>query len=306
MSDLLQGAWFAGHRGRLLLYRVNRRPKYAETMFPADMPADVFDHFLRMLAPGTEVVSGHQNQRIWRVGGIQYDSAESILTGRLGWQPREGEVVSQWSDEAMDWQTTTVEPKEHKLMPFGFDGESRLLTVLTDGKSSLTTIPSMFEQILRKNEAESHEPTTEWSVEPVLDRNDFLTWLDGLDVVSSVSFTAKLPNPEPIDEFRELFDRLTKVHATQHKETMSSTRDEGLIEVNHDKVIKQAIAMAQHGFATLLGKGKRNGSLTSYNQQQKVATESVDELPDSWEGMRALLKDLLQGSLRRFKDEREP
>ncbi len=304
MHDALQEAWFAGRSGRLLVYRVNRRPKYANTLIPAEQPADPFDHFMRMLAPGDPVVTGHSHQRIWRVGGIQIDSDQAILTGRLGWQPREDEVVSLWSEEEMDWKVQVAEPKEKKLMPFGFDGESRLLTVLADGASATVTIAGVFEKILRKNEHETTWPTTDWSVEPVLDREDFLTWLDTLDVVTSVSFKAKLPNPEPLDDFGELFERISKSHATEYTETMKSARETGLIEVQKDRDFKQGIAMAQQGFATLVGKGKRNGATSSYSQQQAVASESIEQLPFDWEDMRAFLAERLRGPLRRFKDSK--
>jgi len=228
-----------------------------------------------------------------------------MFTGRLGWQTKEDEVVSQWSDEAMDWQTQTAEPKERKLMPFGFDGDSRLLSVLTDGRTAPATIAAVFEKILRQNEQELLEPTTDWSVEPVLDRQDFLAWLGTLDVVTSVSFTAKLPNPESGEAFDELYKRLARSHATQHTETMLSKREEGLIEVEQDKDISQAIAMGQQGFATLRGKGKRDGATKSYNQTRAVASESVEELPPSWDDVRALITEYLRGSLRRFRDSQE-
>jgi hypothetical protein len=304
MPDLAQMPWFAGRPGRLLVYRVNRRPKYADTLLPAEIPSDVFGHFIRMLEPGYEVVTGRHHQRIWRVGGIRIDGEERMLTGRLGWQTKEDEVISQWSEEAMDWLTQTAEPKERKLMPFGFDGDSRLLSVLTDG-SAPSTIAAVFEKILRENEQELLEPTTDWSVEPVLDRQDFLTWLGTLDVVTSVSFTAKLPNPEPGEAFDELYKRLVHSHATQHTETMRSEREEGLFEVEHDRDISQAIAMGQQGFATLRGKGTRDGATKSYSQTREVASESVEELPTGWDEMRALIAELLRGALRRFKDDGE-
>jgi hypothetical protein len=271
-------------------------------MFPTVPPADVFDHFLRMLAPEYDVVTGHSHQLIWRVGGIQDDIAAQVITGRLGLQPREDELVPEWSVEAKDWPTEIARPKGPKLLPFGFDGESRLLTVLSDGKSSPTTIASVFEQILQKNEMETAEPTTNWSVETILDRADFLTWLGSVDVVASVSFKAKRPNPEPLDPFAELAERIDLRHATQYEETMRSTRDEGLTGIEKDRDFRQAIAMAQQGFASLSGKGKRDGRDTSYNQNRAVATETVDSLPEDWIGMRALIKQLLQGSLRTFKD----
>ncbi len=296
--------WFAGRSGSLLVYRVNRRPHYSDTLFPTKMPDDVFEHFVRVLAPGYEVVTGRANQRVWRVGGLRVNDEDRTITGKLGWQPKEEEVVSEWSEEEMDWLSQKAVPKERKLMPFGFDGESRLLSVLSDGPSAPATIAAVFEKILRNNEKELDEPTTDWSVEPVLDRRDFLSWLKSTDVVVSVSFTAKLPNPEPTPDFEALWERLNRTHATQHTETMRSGREEGLIEVEEDPDFSQAIAMGQEGFATLRGKGRRDGVPTTYSQTEAVASERVEDLPSSWDEMRALLTKMLKDSMRRFKEDR--
>ena len=304
MSGSTQVPWFAGKDGRLLVYRVNRRPLFADSLLPAEPPPDVFDHFTRVLAPGYEVVTGRKNQRVWRAGGVQVDNAESVLTGKLGWQPREEEIVSDWSDEERDWESSTAAPKERKLMPFGFDGDSRLLTILADGSSAPATIAAVFEKVLRENEKELLEPTVQWSVEPVLDRRDFLDWLKSAEVVTQVSFTAKLPNPEPMDEFDDLFQRLAKRHATKHTETMVSSREEGLVAVEDDPDFAQAIVMGQQGIATLRGKGRRAGTVTTYSQKDSVAAERVEDLPADWTEMRQTLTGFLKGQLRRFKDDR--
>lgn len=304
MPDPVQKDWFSGRPGRLLVYRVNRRPKGEDSLFPTELPSDSFDHFVRVLAPGYEVVSGRGHQRVWRAGGLQIDRDQETVTGRLGWQPLGTEDVTapKWMPDEMDWRLETTDPEEH-LLPFGFDGESRLLTVVRDRSSNPTTIGGVFERILRENESELEDPTTDWAVEPVLDARNFLDWLHSQDVVQSVSFTAKLPNPSLDEPFKELAERLQRSHATKHTETMVSQRDEGLVEVEQDRDFGQAIAMAQRGFALLRGKGKRGGKKTTYSQKQTQATESVEELPDNWGEMRSFLIEQLQGPLRRYKDE---
>ena len=34
-----------------------------------------------------------------------------MLTGRLAWQTKEDEVISQWSEEEMDWLTQPPNPR---------------------------------------------------------------------------------------------------------------------------------------------------------------------------------------------------
>lgn len=215
----------------LLVFRVNRRPLVDPTLFsPTTVPGDAFNHFVRMLTPGFEVNTGRQHQRTWRVGGVRADAIERTLTGKLGWLPRGEEVVPEWSEDEKDWVSSTTTPRGGRIVPFGFDGDTRLLTVLHDRTSTPLTIAAVFEHILRENERELpiEERSTEWSVEPVLDAEDFLSWLKALDIVTSVSFRAKLPNPEPRDAFRDLAERMTERRATVFTETISSEREEGL------------------------------------------------------------------------------
>lgn len=299
--------WFAGRAGDLLIYRVNRRPLGEGTLVPGEVPSDVFDHFFRMLTPGFEVVTGRKHQRVWKVGGIETDWSGRFLTGKLGWQPREDEVVADWSEEEKDWTTLTAEPRQHALLPFGFDGERRLLTILLDGAGTAPeTLAKVFEKILRTNEGELAEPTTRWSVEPILDTHEFVDWLKSLDHVRLVSFTAKLPNPEPMDAFSGLHDRLSGSNATHITETIKSNREEGLIGVEDDPDVRQAIAMGQQGFASLRGRGRRNGTATTFNQTEEVARERVSDLPSTWGEMREVIRDFLKDRARRFLDEDEP
>jgi hypothetical protein len=77
--------------------------------------------------------------------------------------------------------------------------------------------------------------------------------------VKAVSFTARLPNPEPKDAFRDLAERMEKRHATTYVEELLSDQDEGLVGVEDDRDIRQAIAMGEHGLATLRGRQRRLG-----------------------------------------------
>lgn len=292
----------ADRPARVLAFRVNRRPIGEDTLLPEKLPEDAFDHFVRMLAPGYEVVtSGRGHERSWKVGAIDVD--EGFLTGKLGWHPRDPEIVPTWSEELKDWPPTLGAPGE-TLLPFAFDGSTRLLAVVHDKRSSPTTLAAVFELILSENERELTSPTTEWSVEPVLDSKEFLEWLKSLDVVEAVGFVAKRPNPEPMDAFDDLARRMERAHGTEYSARMKSQREEGLQHIEEDPEFSQAIAMGKQGFAQLDGRGRRGGRESTYRQANQVAYERVPRLPSDWEEMRELLKSLLRERLRRFlRDE---
>lgn len=296
--------WFAGESGAFLLFRVNRRPLPEISLF-GDDPGPVFEHFRGVLAPGWEVVTGRRHQRSWKVGGVHADPQATLLTGKLGWLPRGQTVVPAWSEEDQDWVSSLTAPAGGQVMPFGFDGETRLLAVLHDGSSAPPTIAGAFQKILQQNEAQLPDKTTDWAVEPILDRQNFIDWLEELDVVRSVSFTAKLPNPEP-EGFNELADRLAHRNADRITETMRARRNGGLTGVQDDRDFRQAIHMAESGFATLRGRGTKEGRTSKYSQNEAVARERVDDLPPTWGGVFDLVGTLLKDRLRRFLDGKEP
>jgi hypothetical protein len=289
------------------VFRVNRRP-LPESLFSTKegIPKDVFDHFRRVLAPGWKIITGRRHQRTWRIGGLEADKKQRVLTGKLGWEPRGGEeVLAQWSEHEKDWVSSPVTIKGGQAMPFGFDGETRLLTVLKDRSSAPATIALVIERTLQQNEAELDHPSTEWRVEPVLDRQRFTTWLSTVDVLTSVSFHARLPNPEPKEAFADVVDRMERLHATEYRETLVSKREEGLENVEEDPEIQQAIALGQEGFATLQGKGRRGKTTTRFNQRDRLAKERVTALPETWDEMRGLITRFLKDRLRRFLSDEE-
>lgn len=290
----------AGKRARLLAFRVNRRPIGEGTLIPETPPGDAFDHFVRVLAPGYEVVtSGRGHDRSWRVGAIERDSDEQFVTGKLGWHRLAPDVVPSWSDELKDWPSTETQPTE-TLMPFVFDGTTRLLGVVHDKQSAPNTIASVYELILNRNERELAHVTTEWSVEPVLDAKEFIDWLHSLDVVETVGFVAKLPNPEPMPSFLDLHGRLERAHGTEYTARMKSSREEGLQNVETDPEFEQAIAMGEQGFARLEGRGRKGSKESRYNQNNQIAAEPIPALPEDWDEMRDLLKAYVRERLRRF------
>jgi hypothetical protein len=290
----------ADHPARVIAFRVNRRPVGEGTFFPETMPPDSFDHFVRMLAPGYEIVTkGRGHERSWRVGAVEIDRSDGFVTGKLGWHPRNPEVVPSWSDALMDWPPSVGVPRE-TLMPFAFDGTTRVLGVVHDKKTSARSIAAVFESILNENERELDQRTTEWSVEPILNSVEFIEWLDGLDVVESVAFVAKLPNPEPTAAFDDLTGRMDDAHGTEYAARMKTTREEGLQHIEEDPEFRQAIAMGKKGFAQLEGRGRRDGRPSVYKQKDKVASDAIPNVPADWQELRAMLKAIVRERLSRF------
>jgi hypothetical protein len=166
--------WQPGESGELLLYRVNRRPIGADSMLPEEMPDDALDHFDRVLPNGWKVeTKGGGGNRIWRSGGVERNPNARVITGKLGWHPAEEEAVTDYDEQAEDWVTSIEAPHGRVVLPFAFDGDTRILAVLRMGRSRATTIGRVFETILKENECELERPTTDWSVEPILDPRDF-------------------------------------------------------------------------------------------------------------------------------------
>lgn len=303
MSGGGEDTWFGGREGVFYVFRVNRRPRPDSPLFFENKPDAVFEHFRRMLAPGFDVVTGRGNQRSWKVGGVQTDEEREILTGKLGWVPLGKEVVvPAWSEEEQDW-TTAAQQAGGGVMPFGFDGESRLLTILLDSHTRPNSVAGALEKIVQENEDELPERTTDWAVEPVLDKREFVEWLKAQDIVTSTTFRARLPNPEPMDEFGDLHERLESSHATEIRETIKSEREGGLVGVENDREFREAIAMAEKSFASLGGNGQRDGKVTSFRQNEQVAREREEDLPLTWEQIFSLIGDLLKGKLRRFMND---
>jgi hypothetical protein len=66
---------------------------------------------------------------------------------------------------------------------------------------------------------------------------------------------------------------------TEYTETLKSDREGGLQDVEEDRDVRQAIAVGEQGFATLRGRGWRDGHESRFSQSEEAATEHVDQLP---------------------------
>jgi len=294
MADA-QPLWQPGESGELLLYRVNRRPIGADSMFPEEIPDDVLDHFNRMFPNGWKVeTKGGGGNRIWRSGGVEFDHQARVMTGKLGWHPAEEEAVTDYDDQAEDWVVSIEAPHGRVVLPFAFDGDTRILAVLRRGRSRADTIGRVFETILKENECDLERPTTDWSVEPIFDPRDFAQWLESMDVVREVQFVAKLPNPTPTPAYEDVFKRMEDRGATRLIENLHSNQRGGLRDVQEDDDFAQAEKMASEGFATLKGVGEREGRKTRYNQKERVRRATIPHLPDSWGEMRQVLTGFLK------------
>jgi len=300
MADT-QPLWQPGEPGEFLLYRINRRPIGADSMLPEKMPDDALDHFNRVFPNGWRVeTKGGGGNRIWRSGGVELDPDARVITGKLGWHPAEEEAVTDYDEIAEDWVVSIEAPHGRVVLPFAFDGDTRILAVLRKGRSRATTIGGVFETILRENECDLEKPTTEWSVEPILDPRDFAEWLNSMDVVREVEFVAKLPNPTPTLAYEDVFGRMRDRGATRLTENFHSNRAGGLQNVQEDDDFRQAEAMASEGFANLRGVGEREGRKTRYNQSERVRRATIPHLPDSWDEMRNVLTSFLKERARGF------
>ena len=290
---------FAGKPATVVAYRVNRRPVAHPTLFADQAAPDILDHFVEMLKPGFPVSTyGKGGERTWRVGGRKVDQEERMVTGRLGWVKADSGTETDWSDEEMDYVDVPGHP-ETVYFPFVFDADSRILAFVKDPGTALTSVATAFEKILRENDTDP-DRLLDWSVEPILDSQDFREWLHDLDVVRWVSFTAKLPNPEPTGAYRDVWERLTRTHGTELTEKFKSDREEGLVNVDQDEDFQQAIGMAEQSFATLKGQGYKTGTKRSYNQTSRVAQETIEEMPYDWDDVWAVLKECVKGKLLRF------
>ncbi len=264
-------------------------------MIEETIPTDVLKHFQQMLPNNSSwETRGSGGRRIWKFGGAEVDSDDQVLTGKVGWHPAEEEEVADYSDADEDWITSIEAPHGRVVLPYGFDAETRILAVLRRGRSRAVTIGGVFEGVLDQHERALSSPTTEWSVEAILDGRDFAEWLQSMDVVKEVEFVAKLPNPTPTPAMEDVYKRLTNRNATRLIENFRSTRPGGLKHMEDDPDFLQAEAMAREGFATLKGRGESDGSRRLYNQNDRVRRANIDHLPETWGQMREVIRDFLK------------
>ena len=277
--------WFAGRPGTVLLYRVNRRPLARPTLGGGQQPDSVMDHIIEVLHFGRHVVTGHaDHQRDWILGNRNILPDLSALTGQVGWVQHDEQQTSIYVPETQEWRDE-VEPTERTARaPFAFDGRTRVLGVLKHRSFSEATLPKVFQTLLREGEQEREWPSTEWSVEPILDERDFLTWLSSVESVTSITLVAKIPNPDGLEEFGPVWAEMEARRARLiSMKMLALNEDEGLQGLEDDARVRGNLAMGRQGFGHVEAHGQRNGHETVFDQREKVAREVIDELEPTWD-----------------------
>lgn len=289
--------WFSRRESvYALLYKVNRRPRTPQTLFAVE-PDDIFKHITEVLLFGHAVQTGTRYQRTWVLGNRQVDVDRRTLSGQIGFTSA-GEHDADWYDEeSQEWVSGIELLSNTARAPFLFHAESRILAILHAPRFNERVLPSVFRTLLNRGENERETPSTDWDVEPLLDRTNFLQWLREADSVQKVVFVAKLPNPSGREAFDPVWSRLEARRAKVLREEMEARDpDEGLQGLEEDREARSFIALAQDGFGYVKGKRRRNGRTQQYDQRNKVQRRRLLSPPGTWTEAAERLRVLVGGT----------
>jgi hypothetical protein len=256
------------------------------TLGGGEQPASVMDHIIEVLHFGQHVVTGSSpgRQRDWILGNRYIFRDETAFTGQIGWQRDDRQQASRYESETQEWLDEEEPAERGAHAPFVFDGNSRILGVLKHSTFSETTVASVFQILLREGEQQREWPSTEWSVEPILDERDFLSWLHSVQSVTSINLVAELPNPDGLEEFGPIWQEMQDRGARLISTKMVAANDAvGLQGLEEDSRVMGNLAMGRQGFGHVEARGRRGGQETIYDQREKVAREVIDDLGQTWE-----------------------
>jgi hypothetical protein len=253
-------------------------------LFTGTQPGSVFDHFVEVLLFGEPVATtGGKHRREWRLGNRDIDEAGQQLRGHIGWQRAGQRTADHYNRQSRRWEDVVEDADVSARAPFLFDGSTRVLAVLKHPTFRERTIPDIFERILRSGENARQSPSTEWSVEPILDEMEFRQWLRSVDSVSSINLVAKLPNPDALPEFEEVWAYMESKRAKLLREWMEAANPEvGLLNLDEDQKIGQYLALGRDGFGYVKASGRREGRDVQYDQRDLSVRERAEQLPSSW------------------------
>lgn len=294
--------WFAGRRQvTVLLYKVNRRPREQQSLFSTGEQRDVFDHFVEALLIGQPVETGRRYIREWVLGNRAIDVEQRILTGHVGYERQDERSSDHFNHETNEWETVVEEEETTGRAPFVFEADSGIVAVVKHPNFAETTLSYVFTTLLNMGEEAREAPTTVWDVEPLLDEENFLQWLRRADAVHKVTFVAKLPNPDGLEEFEPVYSRLEARRAKALREIMQARNEEvGLQGIEEDRISQAYIAMGSRGYGYVRGEGRRANRATTYDQRERVRRISIHEPPQTWTEM---ARDVI-GVLREFRATR--
>jgi hypothetical protein len=268
----------------VLLYRVNRRPLPDPTLGGGEQPESVMNHILEVLHFGRPEYTGTGNhQREWILGNRNILRDLTAFTGQIGWQGNDEQQTSRYVPETREWRDELGTAERAARAPFAFDSRTRVLGILKHPSFSELTVASVFQKMLRAGEQDREWPSTEWSVEPVLDERDFLDWLQSVDSVTHINLVAEMPNPDGLEEFGPVWAELEARKARLIKTEMVAANIEvGLQGLDEDDRVRGNLAMGRQGFGHVQAWGLLNGRDKYFDQRAKVVRESTDELGPSW------------------------
>jgi hypothetical protein len=277
----------------VLLYRVNRRPLARPTLGGGEQPESVMDHILEVLHFGKRVITGRPgHQREWILGNRNILRDLSAFTGQIGWQRAGEEQTSRYVPETQEWQDELETTERGARAPFAFDSNTRIWGVLKHPSFGEKTVANVLQTMLREGEEEREWPSTEWSVEPLLDERDFISWLHSVESVTSITLVAEMPNPDGLEEFGPVWEELEARRARLITMKMvAANEEEGLQSLEEDERVRGNLKMGTQGFGHVEARGLRNGRAQLFDQRGKVVREVTDELGETWQaGAEAVLE----------------
>jgi hypothetical protein len=254
---------------------------------PEDLLADLRD----VLSRAGSVITGRNHQRLWRIGNIEIDELQRTMSGQIGWERISEALASAWDESLQRWVEDVVVRNESAVSPFAFIEAGHYLGVLKH--PSFTTermVPFVLRRLLNVGELSKDLPVTDWDVEPVGNREEFIAWLDSVDQLEELSLVFRRPNPDGEADFQWLSERLDRLQASSISETLRA-RDAGVgldkAAIKADATTNSFISAAMAAFGYVRGKGKKNGKATKYDQRQHVMRTRVESVGSDWDGATA-------------------
>lgn len=291
--------WMRSQQRSLLLFRVNRRPPAEPGLFDRDLAFN--QHVQEALLFGEEVITGRRHQRIWALGDqeVHEHGGEPHLTGRIGYIRAGQRLTAAFDPELKHWREEVQEAQSGVFAPFFLNMRqgTRLLGVLRHPTFAPQTLATVFTQLLDRGEAR-RGATTDWAVEPIGNPEAFVAWLGRTDVVTRIRLVVKMPNPDALEGFEYIHQRLDELEAGTLREDIEAAHEGGLRHVQQDESVRGAMAAQQQGFGYVTGRGQTARGPTSYDGREKLEQVALPGTPQSWSSLVALGLEALASYVR--------
>jgi hypothetical protein len=288
--------WFADRAGVIPLYRINRRPLPQPTLFSRE-PESFVDHLLQTLPFGESVeTEGGGVRREWHLGNRDVRPDLAAIFGQVGWIRTDLRTSDRYNLAEQRWEDAIEDSEMSARAPFVIDTRSRFLGVLQHKSFRHRTVAGIFQTLLRGSEQSRPDASTEWSVEPVLDPDEFSDWLSRVDAVERLRLVAKLPNPDALSDFEPVWHRMQALRAKVLRESMDAVDPNlGLGDLTEDEQVKAFLAMGKNAFGYVVAKGHRGDRNTTFDQRENVAREHTGPLPRRWSDVFHTILGVMRG-----------